>query len=34
MGNPFGFMEYERKEPFCASIKERIKNYKIGRAHV
>ena len=27
MGNPFGFMEYERKEPFCASIKERIKNY-------
>ena len=27
MNNPFGFMEYQRKEPLCASISERIKNY-------
>ncbi len=27
MNNPFGFMEYQRKEPLCSSISERIKNY-------
>ena len=27
MGNPFGFMEYQRKEPLCSSVKERIGNY-------
>lgn len=27
MNNPFGFMEYERKDPSSASVSERIKNY-------
>ncbi len=27
MGNPFGFMEYERKEPLCVPVDERIGNY-------